>query len=503
MDYNEKLYNVFSNKEHRLESWMAAVFSKEYDHNVTIDELKEILAEENSFIVTELKEVEKENYIRENSKWEVILKAEYIEEYDDECDDECDSDCSCEGHECSHNHEEEHQCSCGHHHEEEHQCSCSHGENHQCSCGNHDEEVKQNDELTFYIALIDAKTVTENVPEIFSVNTIKEENYKEALEVNYAIHISTVFQNYPLTDYQRQLQLLNSIVADASLFLDMSCSTARSGDWLAYTATFPLLPSLDYLYTIHAIYDDDKDPNKVEYWFHTHGLYRAGVIELEIVGVEDSNAYYGELLNTVAKLFIERGVPEKGFKFTPAYGVSVCWLPWQEALEKLNIDKDFSGSYKDRNDNIHNTPSGVLVAVDEKGNCHTMDYYKDKLTDNPIFMLSNFETAIMREAAFDKIEYFIELLTKKKKDEDTSFLVKLGYAREDEDPNDLEHLWFEVHDFTDDGYFDATLINEPYKDLNMHEGDRGMHSIENLTDWIIYYKSVHYDSKNIYLLFED
>ena len=85
MDYNEKLYNVFSNKEHRLESWMAAVFSKEYDHNVTIDELKDILAEENGFIVTELKEVEKENYIRENSKWEVILKAEYIEDY--ECDD--------------------------------------------------------------------------------------------------------------------------------------------------------------------------------------------------------------------------------------------------------------------------------------------------------------------------------------------------------------------------------------------------------------------------------
>ena len=494
MDYNEKLYNVFSNKEHRLESWMAAVFSKEYDHNVTIDELKEILAEENSFIVTELKEIEKENYIRENSKWEVILKAEYIEEYDD-CSD-------CNNKECD-NGSEENECSCSHSHSEEHQCSCSHNheENSQCGCG--DDNIKQNDELTFYIALIDAKTVTQNVPEIFSVNTIKEENYKEALEVNYAVHISTVFQNYPLTDYQRQLQLLNSIVADASLFLDMSCSTARSGDWLAYTATFPLLPSLDYLYTIHAVYDDDKDPNKVEYWFHTHGLYRAGVIELEILGVEDSNAHYGELLNTAAKLFIERGVPEKGFKFTPAYGVSVCWLPWQEALEKLNIDKDFSGSYKDRNDNIHNTPSGVLAAVDEKGNYHTMDYYKDKLTDNPIFMLSNFETAIMREAAFEKIEYFIELLAKKKKDEDISFLVKLGYAKEDEDPNDLEHLWFEVHDFTDDGYFDATLINEPYKDLNMHGGDRGMHSIENLTDWIIYYKSVHYDSKNIYLLFED
>ena len=114
----------------------------------TIDELKDILAEENDFIVTELKEVEKENYIRENSKWEVILKLEYIE--DDDCDDcsdcndkECDSDCSGEGHECS----------CSHHHEEEHQCSCSHHSehNHQCSCSSHDDEVKQNDELTFTI----------------------------------------------------------------------------------------------------------------------------------------------------------------------------------------------------------------------------------------------------------------------------------------------------------------------------------------------------------------
>ena len=244
------------------------------------------------------------------------------------------------------------------------------------------------------------------------------------------------------------------------------------------------------------------NPNKVEYWFHTHGLYRVGSIELEIVGVEDSNASYGALLNTCAKMFIERGVPEAGFKFNPAYNVYVCWFPWQEALKKLNIADDVSGSAKDRNDGVHNTPSGILLAVDNDGNYHSLDYYKKELTDNPMFMMSYFETSLMREAAFEKLEYFLELLNKNKGDEKTSFLVKLGYGETEENPNDLEHLWFDVHDFTDDGYFDATLINEPYKDLGMHEGDRGMHSIERLTDWTIYSEEGEYNSRNIYLLFE-
>ena len=475
MDYNEKLYNVFSSGEQRLESWMAAIFTKEYDHNMTIDELRGILSESDEYLVVDLEEIEESNFIRDKSKWEAAVKLQYLPMVMDE---------------------EEHECGGG----------CSHSEG-GCQCHNNEEnnenEEENKDELSFYIALVDASTVTENVPEIFSVNTVREEDYNEACGCRYAVHVSTTFDNFQLTDYQRQLKLLDSLVPEASIFLDMSCYTAHSGDWLSYTSTFALPSSLDYLYTIHAVYDDDKDPNKVEYWFHTHGLYRVGSIELEIVGVEDSNAAYGQLLNTCAKMFIERGVPEPGFKFNPAYNVYVCWLPWEEALKKLNIADDVPGSAKDRNDGMHNTPSGILVAVDKDGNYHTLDYYKNELTDNPMFMMSYFETSLMREAAFEKLEYFLELLDKNKGDEKTSFLVKLGYGETEENPNDLEHLWFDVHDFTNDGYFDATLINEPYKDLGMHEGDRGMHSIERLTDWTIYSENAQYNSSNIYLLFEE
>ena len=496
MDYNEKLYNVFSSGEQRLESWMAAVFTKEYDHNMTIEEFRDILSESDEYMVLEFNEIEESKFIRDKSKWEAYIKLQYLPMVMDE---------------------DEHSCGCGHDEvgcyqdDEEHSCGCGHSEGgccqdddeHSCGCGHNHDEEENNDELTFYVALVDASSVTENVPEIFSVNTVREDDYKEACQCKYAVHVSTIFDNHPLTDYQRQLKLLDSLVPECSIFLDMSCYTAHSGDWLSYTSTFALPPSLDYLYTIHAVYDDDKDPNKVEYWFHTHGLYRVGSIELEIVGVEDSNAAYGALLNTCAKMFIERGVPESGFKFNPAYNTYVCWFPWQEALKKLNIADDVTGSAKDRNDGVHNTPSGILLAVDADGNYHSLDYYKNELTDNPMFMMSYFETSLMREAAFEKLEYFLELLNKNKGDDKTSFLVKLGYGETEENPNDLEHLWFDVHDFTNDGYFDATLINEPYKDLGMHEGDRGMHSIERLTDWEIYSEENNYNSRNIYLLFQE
>lgn len=439
------------NNDLKRESSMAAVFSKEYDHNMSIEELKEILNESDEFIIIECEE--KNEHKIEKSKWEVSLKLQYLPMV---IESECDiSD---------------------------------------------NEESKNKDELTFYIALIEASSITKNLPEIFSVNTVSESDYIESTKCKYAIHVSTVFNNFPLTDYQRQLKLLNSIVADASIFLDISCFTARSREWLKYTSTFSLPPSLDYLYSIHAIYDDDKNPDKVEYWFHTHGLYRVGCIELEIVGVEDSNVAYVELLNTSAKLFIQNGVPESGLVFSPSYKVNICWLPWEEALKELDIDKDFSGGFKDRKDNIHNNHSGALVAVDKNGNYHTLDYYKKELSENPVFLVSNFETTIMREAAFEKLEYFLGLLNKNKGDNKISFLVKLGY-NDNESDKDLEHLWFEVHDFTKEGYFDATLLNEPYKNLGIHEGDRGMHSMENLTDWQIYTDEGTYNSGNIYLLF--
>ena len=439
--------NFQSNK---FESVMCAIFSKDYDHNIAIDELKDVLYSHNEeFIVKDLKIIEENKYIKDNSKWEVSIKIEYLPVEDN------------------------------YHYDEK------------------SEEEEKNDELTFYIALIDAKTITSNL-KLFK-KTLDDKSYNESLEVNYAIHITTEFQNFPLEDYQRQLRLINSIVADTSVFIDISSYSAYSGDWLSYTATFEYPPSLSYLYTINAVYnDEDIENNKenTEYWLYTKGLSRMGINELEIIGIYKSDAVYNDLLDAVAKLFIEKGTAPHGLVFGAAFGVQICVFPFEEAIQKIKIKNNFLGINKEER---YNNDTLVLIAVDNNNSYHSLEFYKEKLSNNPIFMLSNFETSLMREAAFEKVDYFIQLLTQYQNEENTQFLVKLGFGEKQ-----IEHLWFEVHSFNDNGYFDATLINTPYnkEEIQLKEGERGMFSIENLTYWQVNTDSVIYTPRNIYLLFD-
>jgi hypothetical protein len=45
-----------------------------------------------------------------------------------------------------------------------------------------------------------------------------------------------------------------------------------------------------------------------------------------------------------------------------------------------------------------------------------------------------------------------------------------------------EHLWFEVHSAGDD-HVDGTLLNQPFANLGMSQGDRGKRPLELLSDW--------------------
>ena len=65
---------------------------------------------------------------------------------------------------------------------------------------------------------------------------------------------------------------------------------------------------------------------------------------------------------------------------------------------------------------------------------------------------------------------------------DLPALVKLRY--EDTASGSGEHLWFEVHDTREDS-LDATLINQPFGEIGIAQGERGTHELERLSDWSI------------------
>jgi hypothetical protein len=68
---------------------------------------------------------------------------------------------------------------------------------------------------------------------------------------------------------------------------------------------------------------------------------------------------------------------------------------------------------------------------------------------------------------------------------DAPCLIKLAYKTDNpKNPDEKEHLWFKVHEARE-SEVDATLLNQPFAIKRLKEGDRGVHSIEPMSDWQI------------------
>jgi len=96
-------------------------------------------------------------------------------------------------------------------------------------------------------------------------------------------------------------------------------------------------------------------------------------------------------------------------------------------------------------------------------------------------------------------------LLKKSIEEHPSYkaLIKVGLPTDNEDGSvdyeNLEHIWFELKEFTDTG-FKAVLTQEPYRVSSIKEGDEGEYTINDVTDWIIYTDEMSIDPNIAYLL---
>ncbi len=222
-----------------------------------------------------------------------------------------------------------------------------------------------------------------------------------------------------------------------------------------------------------------------------------------------SSVAYGAsiLVTTVAKKIIEDGLPADdyndnlGSTFEALYGVPTILKRFDVAKKYFN--ENAIGISRDERDLSHQVNSLVILPIKD-GLVAKFEDYKKEFTNDPIIALSNFETALMRDAARQMIQFFINAVEMHKNSEDFQFIVKLAYSEIDKEDGEKEHLWFDVHDFNQDSLcFDATLMNKPYYDIGISEGQRLRVELSRLTDWIIIIEGTHYNSSNIYMLFDD
>lgn len=351
-------------------------------------------------------------------------------------------------------------------------------------------------------------------------NKIDDKSLELAQKQPYFLGTSMHFGSDKLDSFHLQLKILNAIVPNASLCVDFMSYNLLSPEWLAMTAKSKTAPSPSYLYTIHGVFDENENGAK-QYWFHTHGLLRCGIVELEMVNISQ----YPEQMNTMLNMTVTRllsGDTKEKERFMIGYdgmGIDLCWLRWEEALKDFPSDILGGSDERKEEDNIHANPVGVLFAVQE-GNMVSPEIYGKTLQDNPIYYISNAETARMSSLAKERFTFFKQVLEDKSaKPEKKSFfgklfggakktngesqwrfLVKLGLQTDNPSENgEKEHLWFDVQSIEGNN-ITGELLNEPYWIAQLKAGNVKTYPIEVLTDWIIYGPESGYTSDTIYEL---
>ncbi|MDO5520167.1 MAG: DUF4026 domain-containing protein [bacterium] len=326
-------------------------------------------------------------------------------------------------------------------------------------------------------------------PEIFRVmHDLNDEEQEVIRNADKGLLAKMTFTEDNMDSFHTQIKVINAMVPDLVGVLDFSAEKIISARWVRLAATSRVAPAPSYLYTVQAVSD------KSEVWLHTHGLNRAGSVELEII---DSNkTVYGDqyhALSAFAERIITTG--EAVNEEEPLYigmlsnnqEVMATWIDYRRVLSAYR--KNILGGVKDRQD-AHNENTGIMYIYQSEEDYKNRKFspisiYNRQLQDNPIFMKTTKETKRMSELAMERIPFLQRLY---KDGTCKQILIKVGLKVDpeyDNGDNNREHIWFEVKSMTETSIC-GILTQQPYYVSTIKEGDERNIEDHEITDWIAF-----------------
>lgn len=365
-----------------------------------------------------------------------------------------------------------------------------------------------NYEIKIYIG---GKIVEEtDIETLSAVNALTEEEWGKLKKSNVNIVTLMRFADRADTSYLVQLKVLDAISKDYVAVIDASAEKVISSKWVKMTLKDNIEPLSSYLFTIHAVYSEEKDGSK-KYWFHTHGLNRCGCIELEMLDISEEAENHYHVLNTIASRFVEEGVTKRRIPIQGGYASNIylnyTWIPWEEGINMYKSKGIFRkkdnllGGLNDR-DEYHKQPSGVIFAIHDN-KIEKVSKYNTLFHNNPIFFVTNRESEKMALLAQKRFNYLKEVFNKEEKPRENGYIFKAGLITDDaRDEFDREHLWFELKEIKED-YLIGELINDAYRISDLVNGDIYEVPLSSISDWAIYTKEGKYVPDNIYKIFQD
>lgn len=273
-------------------------------------------------------------------------------------------------------------------------------------------------------------------------------------------------------DFQRQLALAQCVAVPGCVAVyDDNAVAVISGQRLQSIVESEAPPRGSALYAIHPVEEGGS------FWLHTHGLARAGVPELDLIGLPEEDVPSGcELLDAVADALLAQIAPDGQGRMEIGRELSIRALDVEQAAQLAGIS--LPGELAE-GEEAHGGRRLVLLDPEAAAPPSAILH---ALRRRAVFYKSRRETQRQRRLSQSRFGVFGQLFALHRSGT-WEFLVKLAYAQRS-NADVQEHLWFSVLDLSPGRIF-ARLLNEPVDVADLKAGESSWHSLDRLTDWVI------------------
>ncbi|NRA96411.1 MAG: DUF4026 domain-containing protein [Planctomycetes bacterium] len=279
----------------------------------------------------------------------------------------------------------------------------------------------------------------------------------------------------PQASFQDQLRFVREVAVPGLVAVyDDNALIIRSGREIEDLCACDVPPRASTLYAVHVVEGTGG------MWLHTHGLLRAGLPDLDLVGIPSQFADDAhELLHAIVDRLLAGDDPEPSGRLELGTGLELRLLPLGDALGLF--PPNIAGGSNDRSGDMADHGGDRLIVLDVRRDLTPLDALVQVSGDGTLYK-SRGETERQRSLSVSRWGTFGQLFAINRRGTDWSFHVKLAYDQRV--PGKREHLWFEVLGLQP-GRVHGRLMNHPLDVPDLRAGQELWQPLERLTDWLI------------------
>jgi hypothetical protein len=297
----------------------------------------------------------------------------------------------------------------------------------------------------------------------------------------------------PLQAFGRQVRFALRVVPQAVALHDANALRFVPMARARAIASWRTAPPPTDLYVGQAIFSPEEGGKR--WWFHTHGLQRAGLPDVEILRVPHRLVTAASLtVRAFVRAHLGRPVPTTGRSDQVFPGHAIAWVPALEAAATLG--SRFPGNLAERGGSLgHDGRRIALVEAGREGRALRPPIALLRWFDRGEGVVSVPEQESERAArlARERWDVFAGLFARHGSERAWEFAVCAGVERPG---GGTEYLWWSVEEVRA-RRMRARLASDPCPGIDVERGALRWYAVDDLVDWAVHAPDVSVDPSTV------